>query len=156
VHELDFPVRRHGEPKRRLQAPCLALRALLAGQVAAGARIARRLAGHALELSRQLELLGRAIARIGAARNLEAREQRGVERAALGLRIGSGRSADVGTFVPFQAQPLEVGQELVEKLSAAALDIGVLDAQNKASAGFARPETTEECGARIAEMQGAR
>ena len=49
---------------------------------------------------------------------------------AFGLAIGSIRSAQVRPFVPVEAEPLEVGDELIFVAGFAAFDIGVFDAQD--------------------------
>ena len=47
----------------------------------------------------------------------------------VGLAIGSVRPTDVGAFVPIQAEPLEIGNELIFKAGFATFDVSVFDPQ---------------------------
>ena len=123
-------------------------------QMPAGARIARRLARHSLQLARQLQILRRAVAGVGQAVRLQLREQGAVKIAALRLGIRGRRAADIRPLVPIQTQPAHVRHQLVAKTQLAALDIGVLDAQNEASAALAGPKMAEKGRPRVAQVQG--
>ena len=57
-----------------------------------------------------------------------------VDRQPVGLAIRTVRSANIGAFVPIEAQPFQIADELVFEASFAALDVGILDAQHHDSA----------------------
>ena len=79
-----------------------------------------------------------------------------VNRATLLLAIGRVRSTDIRPFVPVQAQPAQVLEQLAhERLGAASL-VGILDAQDEPAARLARSQEIEQRRAGIAQMQMAR
>src|SRR5271170_4455469 len=57
-----------------------------------------------------------------------------IEIEPVGLAIGKVWAADVGTFVPINPQPLQIGDQLIFEASFAAFDIGILDAQDHGAA----------------------
>jgi hypothetical protein len=65
--------------------------------------------------------------------------------------IQSGES----TFVPFEAEPSEVGEDGLLGLPGRALEVGVLDAEHKVSPLGAREEVVEERGAGAADVEVA-
>ena len=75
VGEFDHRLGRHGEAQCRPQSARGPLGTLRRRQLSAGPRVARRLARHALQFSRQLQLLGGAKAGICAGLGLQAGEQ---------------------------------------------------------------------------------
>src|SRR5579871_1360969 len=153
VHPLERRCRGHGEAQGGLEAACLALGALRGAQVAAGSGVARRLARHALKLARQLELLRRAVARVRPPLTFQLLEVAAIDIGALRLQVRPVRASNARTLVPLKTEPVEVLDELVEEAPGAALDIGILDAQNEAPAAAASPQPVEKSRARIAEMQ---
>src|SRR5271157_335016 len=52
-----------------------------------------------------------------------------IEIETIALTIRRVRSADIGTFIPIEAEPLQVFEKLAFEAFFAALDVGVLDAQ---------------------------
>jgi len=59
------------------------------------------------------------------------------------------------TFVPFEAEPGEVGEDGLLGLPDGALEVGVLDAEHEASPLGAREEVVEERGAGAADVEVA-
>ncbi len=154
IDEFNDLIFGNGKSQRRLQAPSLTLDPLSRRQMPAGPRIAWWFARHALQLSRQFQILRRAIARVRPAAFLQLREQSSIEFTAFRLRVRCRRTPDVRPLVPVQTQPAQFPHQLVPETKLAALDIGVLDAQNKPPAAFSRPKMAEKSGSSIAQMQG--
>ncbi len=153
VNPLDAHGRGHAEAQRRREALRLAPGALIQGQVAAGAGIARRLPGAELCAARELELERRAEAGVDGAPLLELREVAGIESAALRLAIRAERILAIGPGIPLDAEPPEVLKQRVHMGLEAALGVGILDAQDEAPACLSREQQVEERGARIPEVQ---
>ena len=76
-----------------------------------------------------------------------------VDVQALGLAIGRIRPAHVRPFVPVQAQPLEVGDELIFEAGLAAFDVGVFDAQHHGAAFLPGEKPVEQRGTRVADVE---
>ena len=64
----------------------------------------------------------------------------------VGLAIRSVRAADIGAFVPVQAEPLEIGNELIFKAGFAAFDVGIFDAQHHGAAIVPGEKPVEQSG----------
>ncbi len=104
----------------------------LAGiQVAAGAIVKRRELELVLLLAQLFQPLGRAEAVIGMAALDQLAGILLVDLFALGLVIGGIWPADAGTFVPFQAQPVQAVDQLFFCAGHVALLVGVFDAQDE-------------------------
>ena len=117
-----------------LRPAAIARRARRVVEPAAGARIARRLAGRELRLARDLELGGRAEARVRVALALEALVEARVHAAALRLAVGTAAVVAARARVEVEAQPCEVRELRGDERLAAALAVGVLDAHDEAPA----------------------
>ena len=78
---------------------------------------------------------------------------RGEEVQALGLAVRPARAADVGPFVPVEAEPAQVLENALLGLPGRALGVGVLDAQDEGAVVAAREQPVEERGARVADVQ---
>jgi len=63
------------------------------------------------------------------------------------------RSADFWPLVPVEAEPAEAVEDPVDHLGRRAIDVGVLDAQDKGAAVPARVEPVEQRRACAADMQ---
>ena len=66
-----------------------------------------------------------------------------VEIETVALAIGRMWAADIGTFVPVEAEPFQVVEKLAFKALLAALDVGVLDAQDHDAALLPREKPVE-------------
>ncbi len=71
----------------------------------------------------------------------------------VGLAIRCVRAADIGAFVPVQAQPLEIGNELIFKAGLAAFDVGIFNAQHHGAAVVPGEKPIEQSGAPIADVE---
>lgn len=78
-----------------------------------------------------------------------------VERGPLGLAVGAGGAADVGAFVPWQAEPLQRLVDLGLGAGDEAAPIGVFDAQDELASGLAGEQEVVQGGARPADVQSA-
>ena len=139
IGELDDRRVGHGETQRGLASLGQPRGALGGGEGAAGAGIARGSACHALELARELELVGRAKARVGASCGLQAGEQLPIPGAAFGLQVRRARTPDLRPLVPLEPEPTQLRDQRREMTRLAALDIRVLDAQYESPAAVSRP-----------------
>src|SRR5271157_1037280 len=79
-----------------------------------------------------------------------------IEIEAIALTIRRVRSADIGTFIPIDAEPLQVFQKLSFEALFAALDIGILDAQDHDAALLPCEQPVEKRGAGVANVQLSR
>src|SRR5271157_2531000 len=79
-----------------------------------------------------------------------------IEIEAIALTIRRVRSADIGTFIPIDAEPLQVFQKLSFEALFAALDIGILDAQDHDAALLPCEQPVEKRGAGVADVQMSR
>src|SRR5271157_668250 len=79
-----------------------------------------------------------------------------IEIATIALTIRRVRSADKGTFIPIEAEPLQVFQKLSFEALFAALDVGVLDAQDHDAALLPCEQPVEKRGAGVANVQLSR
>src|SRR5947199_9532290 len=71
----------------------------------------------------------------------------------LRLAVRPSRSADIGAFVPVEAEPAQIPQNARLRLDRRALDVGVLDAENERAAAAAREQPVEERGTHAADVQ---
>lgn len=76
-----------------------------------------------------------------------------VERAALGLPIRPQGILAIRTCIPVNAEPVQVRDQGRGVRVAAALGVGVFDAQYEAPVRMARQQQVKERGAGIAQMQ---
>src|SRR5215471_8781576 len=72
---------------------------------------------------------------------------------AIALAIGRERTADIGTLVPVDAEPLEVCEKLIFVASFTALEVGVFDAQDHRALHLAGEKPVIECSAGVADVQ---
>src|SRR6185437_14025905 len=71
----------------------------------------------------------------------------------LGLAIGRVRSAQVGSFVPIETQPFEVGDKLILKAGFTAFDVCVFYAQHHGAALLSGEKPVEQRGTRITNVE---
>ena len=76
-----------------------------------------------------------------------------IEVEPIALPVGNMRTTDIRSFVPVNAQPLQVFEELRFVAAFTALQVGVLDAQDHGAASLARKEPVIQGGSGIADMQ---
>ena len=69
------------------------------------------------------------------------------------LTIRPIRSTHIRTFVPVDAKPFEVVNELVLKAGLAAIHVGVLDTQHHRAALLAREQPVKKCSAGISDVK---
>jgi len=74
---------------------------------------------------------------------------------AVGLPVRAEATAEVGTLVPIEAEPFQVGDELGFKAGFTAVDVRVFDAEDHGAALLAGEEPIEESGTGIADVQMA-
>src|SRR5271157_3348300 len=79
-----------------------------------------------------------------------------IEIETIALTIRRVRSADIGTFIPIEAEPLQVFDKLSFEAFFAALDVGVLDAQDHGAAPLPGEQPVEKRGAGVADVQMSR
>ena len=130
--------------------------ALLGSEVAAATGVALGAPGRPGSLALSLELLGGAVAGIGVPGLDKPARDVGVDVHALGLAVGAVGSADLGTFVPVQAQPAQGVEQHEVGVLGVALGVGVLDAEDEGAAVVACEGPVEERGARHADVGIAR
>src|SRR5947209_3314735 len=73
----------------------------------------------------------------------------------VGLPVRAVVTADVGSFVPIEAEPFQVGDELGFKAGFTAVNVGVFDAEDHGAALLAGEEPIEESSTGIADVQMA-
>src|SRR5208282_2376870 len=116
------------------------------------AGIVRRLLLSHGELALALQLLLAAEAAVGFAFADQALGVFAIDLPLVALAIGRERAADIRPFVPIEAEPAGIVDELALVAHLAALQVGVFNAQDERSALLAREEPVEERGARVAYM----
>ena len=142
--------------RRRIAAASpLARRCCALGRIerAALAGIDRRQLVLQLLLAIALQLLLRAEAEIRLALAHQPLGVLAINRQAVALAIGRVLAADVGAFVPVDAHPLQIFEQLAFEARLAALDIGVFNAQHHHAARLPREQPVEQRGAGIADVQ---
>ncbi len=120
---------------------------------AAFSRIHRRAVLRHRSIAIALQLLLRAKAQVGFALFHQALGMLAVDRETVALAIGRVRAADVGTFIPIDAEPFQIFQQLVFVARFTALKVSILDAQNHGAAGLTGEKPVIKCGAGVAHMQ---
>src|SRR5579862_6408426 len=70
-----------------------------------------------------------------------------------GLAIGCIGATQVRSLVPVEAQPLEVGDQLILKAGFAALDVGIFDAQHHGSTLLPGEKPVKQSSARITDVK---
>ena len=103
---------------------------------------------------RLFDVVARAGTGIDEAGGAETIEGGAVDRAAFALRVGCGRSADIGTFVPIETKPAQI---LEDAGACARLHLRVVEifhSKNEPTAAGAHGEPCEQEGTGIAEVQG--
>ena len=153
VLESDLAILGHAEADRRPLAGGDAGVGLIARQPAARARVLRGTPFGERALTIGIELSDRAEAVIRVRGVQELLCVRGIQVQPLGLPIRSPRTADVGAFVPVQAEPAEIAEDRRFRHVGRALDVGVLDAKDERAAVAAREEPIEQRRAGVADMQ---
>src|SRR5258708_1050068 len=63
------------------------------------------------------------------------------------------RAADVGTFIPVEAEPSQVVDHRDFRRARRSLDVGVLDAQHERASGTASEQPVEDRGPHVADVQ---
>ncbi|MNX71985.1 hypothetical protein D3C86_1033190 [compost metagenome] len=121
-------------------------------QVEAKAVIFRRLAGGALGLAHLLKPLGRAETAEGMAFFQQLFGIGPVHRLALGLAIGTVRTADVRAFRPGEAGPAQRLEHLLLIFQRRAGGVGILDAQDELAAILLGEEVIEQRDVSGADM----
>ena len=112
--------------------------------MAAGAGVAwRELGGHLL-LACGFELFGGAEAAVGGAVGEEQVAVLAVDFGALGLAVGAVGAADVGAFVPGEAEPAEGVEDLLLGGGDEAGAVGVFDAEDELAAALAGVDVVDE------------
>ncbi len=71
----------------------------------------------------------------------------------IALTIRRKGATKIGTFLPIDAEPLQVFEKLVFVAGFATLEIGVFDAQDHGALRFAGEQPVIECGAGVAHVQ---
>jgi len=155
VLELDALPGGHPEAQARpapgRQPGC----ALLGVQLAAGAGVARRLAGRDLRPPHQIQLKAAAEARVCQPLAFQPLKILLVDGAALRLPVRPVRAGDIWPLVPRESQPRQVDAQRGHHILLGARRIGILDAQHEAAGVPLRQQVVEQRGARIAQVQCA-
>jgi len=133
----------------------LFLGTLLGGEVAAVPVVAGRLLSSYLLLAHVFESPGGAVAVVGVALLDEPIGGLLVEVESPGLIVGGIVAADIGAFIPVEAEPFESVHDGFFGAGDFAGDIGVLDAEDEGAAGVAGHEPVEHGGADIADVRAA-
>ena len=123
------------------------------GEGAAVAVVAGGLLGLLLGLADAVESFGGAGAAVGVAGGEQLRGGGLVAGQSLGLAVGGVRPADVGAFVPVEAEPAEALHDAVFRTGDGALLVGVFDAEDECAAVMAGEEPVEEGGAEAADVK---
>ena len=138
-----------GLPAARLASICVW------AKVAAGARVAwRKLRGHLL-LAHGFELFGGAEAAVGGAVGEQHVAVLAVDFGALGLAVGAVGAADVGAFVPGEAEPAEGVEDLLLGGGDEAGAVGVFDAQDELAAALAGVDVVDQADVGGADVRVA-
>ena len=145
--------RRHFEPQRRLHAGCFESLLLVGGKMQAGAIVFPAAAGFLCRLTFFLQPLRRAVALVRKSARQQLMRDGSVALEALRLKIGRVRSADAGTFVPFEPEPAHRLENAGHHLVGRSLRIGIFDAKNEGAAVPPREQPVEERRARAADVQ---
>ena len=148
------------EADRRPTTLGLAGGPLVGGQRRAAADVAGRLLRRLLRLPVGVELLGRAVARVGPVLRDEPRRRLRVERQARHLAVGAVGAALLAAagrraLVPLESQPVEVLQDVALERHRGAGLVGVLEAQDEGAADVAGVEVVEERRAGGPDVEGA-
>src|SRR6202041_1320475 len=76
-----------------------------------------------------------------------------VESQSIRLAVGSVGATNIGTFIPIEAEPMQIPNELIFETNFTALHVGVFDAQDHGAMVVAGKEPVEKGGASVANMQ---
>ncbi len=124
-------------------------------EVAIAVVVANRLVLSLLLLFHQRELVRSCVAKISKAAGQELVCHRFVMIDFLGLAIGRIRTADVGTFVPGDTEPLQTFDDVFGVRFVGALVVGVFQAKDELATVFAGVEIVVQRRSGCAKMQGA-
>ena len=127
-------------------------------EVAAGAGVARRKLGGDLLLAYGFELFGGAEAAVGGAVGEQEVAVLAVDFGAFGLAVGAVGAADVGAFVPGEAEPAEGVEDHLLGGGDEAGAVGVFDAEDELAAALARVDVVDQAdvgGADVGVAGGA-
>ena len=102
-----------------------------------------------------VHLLGGGVVVVGVAAAQQLVDGGLVARAALRLEVRRERAADLGPFVPVEAEPAEAVEDRRERRLDVALLIGVVDAQHELAAVAPREQPVEQRRAHAADVQEA-
>jgi hypothetical protein len=153
VVEGDRPLRNPEPPGRRpANGPG---RALLRGEVAAGARIARPLVGCVGRLRRLGDLGAGAEARIGEPGGAQAVERCRVPPAPLRLAIGAERATHVRPLLPVEAKPAKFVEDAGLEPWTDPGPVQVLDAHDECPGTGPGRKPGQQCRSGIPQMEGA-
>ena len=114
--------------------------------------VARRLLARLLGLAHLLQALGRAVAQVRFVRLDQCACVLLVYLQPLRLGVGRVRPADIGTFVPVEAQPAERLHLLLDAALHISCLVRVLDAEEELPSVVAGEQPVEQRRAQIAEM----
>ena len=150
------------DPEAEGGSPALGLArgALLGGGIRAATDVPRRLVGCLLRLPVGVELLRRAVARVGEVTGEEVRGRRDVARAPLHLAIRRerpvvGAAGAVGSLVPADPEPVQVLEDVLLERDRVPREVGVFEAKDERAAGPAGVQVVEQRRPRRPDVQRA-
>jgi len=130
------------------------------GEVAAAARVDVGTLPLGCEDALGLKFLRSAEAAVGLSFGEKARSVLSVDGEAFGLAVGTvdaqigyAKGRQARAFVPIDAEPVEIFNELVFKASLRALEVGVLNAEDELAAGVAGEKPIVERRARVTHVE---
>ena len=128
---------------------------LRGGELAMRSVVARRELGGDLRTAHGVQLFGGLEAAVGVAGFEQEFDVGAVDFGAFGLAVGAEGTADVGAFVPLQAEPAQGVEDHLLGAGDEAGAVGVLDAQHKLAAALAGVEEVEQADVGRADMRVA-
>ncbi len=153
IFEFNETSGRDAKPPGRRQALCALGLHLLRCKVRTSARIAWRTTRGALRLACHFQLHCRAETGINLALLLQLCRFSLIYRGTLRLCVGLVCATHSRSFLPIQAEPVQIGLQILGKLFTTALGIRVLDAQQEHAIAALRQQPAEQRRAHIAEVQ---
>ena len=154
IHEARFARQRHSEADHAGRARRLQLGALGRGQGAAMPVVADGwLFARPLPLAQRFDALFRTITTIRQALTDQPLAPFVVERQPLRLEIRPVCAADRRAFVPLHIQPAQAVHDVLQRVWHKARAVGILDAQDEASAGVAGVKPVEQRGPCAAQVE---
>ena len=156
IHKRDLTIGRHDKSNRRRFACGAPRLGLVTRQPAAAPGIFRRRAGSERRCAFLFELLRGAETPVGVPRVAQSGCVGRIQRQPLGLAIRGEGTTLVGTFIPIEAEPLQIRADAIFRGACGPFGVGVFDTQDERAALSAREQPVEQGRARIAHMQHAR